>query len=327
MDQDKTHAVKAAADEWDKDYEYQKSFLVPKGSEVNRAYQVYVEETKTAPLFSVDVAKRVCASSSGNIYHQYGLLAGIEATYDPAAENDSLDDDDSGHSAAATHDNRIYLNVNAPFSAFVCGSQGSGKSHTLSCMLEASLKASQLGKLPHPLTGLLFHWDRHTTPCEAAYLCSSIQVNVLVSPFYFEEMKEKYKTLPLLGPDSPKPVVRPLLLRQRHLNVERMMKLMAVDTKSERPPLYIELVRKILQEVGRHRKSNPDRFYTNFREKLPKFSSDQISGLKQRLSLLERFLDGVLCPDGIGYFHGVDPMPDFKDTNAGIKARQRWKDE
>lgn len=32
-------------------------------------------------------------------------------------------------------DPRIMLNTNVPFSAFVCGLQGSGKSHTTSCMI------------------------------------------------------------------------------------------------------------------------------------------------------------------------------------------------
>lgn len=32
-------------------------------------------------------------------------------------------------------DPRVFLNGNAPWSAFICGLQGSGKSHTLACML------------------------------------------------------------------------------------------------------------------------------------------------------------------------------------------------
>lgn len=32
-------------------------------------------------------------------------------------------------------DRRVFLNTSVPFSAFICGVQGSGKSHTLSCML------------------------------------------------------------------------------------------------------------------------------------------------------------------------------------------------
>jgi len=32
-------------------------------------------------------------------------------------------------------DNRLFLNTNIPFSAFICGVQGSGKSHTTSCLI------------------------------------------------------------------------------------------------------------------------------------------------------------------------------------------------
>ncbi|KAL8854861.1 MAG: hypothetical protein Q9221_000367 [Calogaya cf. arnoldii] len=326
MDPNPAAAAKAIPDEWDEDYEYQNSYLVSESSGKDRAHKVYVEETRSAPLFSVDVARRMRASSSESVFPQYGLLAAKEQTHGLIAETDLHQDDSKVQPGAKSNDKRIFLNLNAPFSAFLCGSQGSGKSHTLSCMLEASLTESRLGKLPQPLTGLLFHWDRLVEPCEAAYLCSSgIEVTVLVSPGYCEKMKEKYENLPRLTPDSPKPKVKPLLLRQRHLDVSRMMKLMAVDTQSARPPLYIELVRKILQEVGRHRDSFPDQFYTEFKNALPKLNSDQSSGLDQRLGLLERFLDGLL--DGIGFIHGADPMPRFGKTQAQLGDLERWKVE
>ena len=35
-------------------------------------------------------------------------------------------------------DPRVMLNTNIPFSAFICGLQGSGKSHTTSCMIGES---------------------------------------------------------------------------------------------------------------------------------------------------------------------------------------------
>ncbi|KAL8659526.1 MAG: hypothetical protein Q9226_000368 [Calogaya cf. arnoldii] len=292
MDPNPAAAAKAIPDEWDEDYEYQNSYLVSESSGKDRAHKVYVEETKSAPLFSVDVARRMRASSSESVFPQYGLLAANEQTHGLIAETDLHQDDSRVQPGAKSNDKRIFLNLNAPFSAFLCGSQGSGKSHTLSCMLEASLTESRLGKLPQPLTGLLFHWDRLVEPCEAAYLCSSgIEVTVLVSPGYYEKMKEKYENLPRLTPDSPKP----------------------------------KLVRKILQEVGRHRDSFPDQFYTEFKNALPKLNSDQSSGLDQRLGLLERFLDGLL--DGIGFIHGADPMPRFGNTRAQLDDLERWKVE
>ena len=233
-------AGSATLDEWDADYDHQMSFFASHSTEKGGAHNVYIEEAETAPLFSAEVARSVCASASRNIFPQYGMLAKSEQVH--KHEVQTVQNDSPVPPAADRLDKRIFLNVNAPSSAFICGSQGSGKSHTLTCMLEASLKKSRLGKLPKPLTGLLFHWDRLIEPCEAAYLCSSgIDVTVLVSPFYYEKMKENYENLPKLDSDSPRPVVRPLLLRQRHLDVRRMMQLMAVDTQSERPPLYIEV--------------------------------------------------------------------------------------
>lgn len=49
---------------------------------------------------------------------QYGLLGSSEWT-----------------PSTAILDSRIFLNTNVPYSAFVCGVQGSGKSHTTACMI------------------------------------------------------------------------------------------------------------------------------------------------------------------------------------------------
>ncbi|KAF1352975.1 hypothetical protein EJ07DRAFT_168674 [Lizonia empirigonia] len=53
----------------------------------------------------------------------------------------------------------VLLNTDSPWSAFLCGSQGSGKSHALSCMLENCLLTDetilpQVGLNPYPLAGL-----------------------------------------------------------------------------------------------------------------------------------------------------------------------------
>ena len=86
-------------------------------------------------------------------------------------------------------DPRLFYNVAAPSSAFICGSQGSGKSHTLSCLLENCLVASDTNVLPRPLSGIAFHYDSFTSdsagsPCEAAYLSShsGVKVRVLCAP-------------------------------------------------------------------------------------------------------------------------------------------------
>ena len=86
----------------------------------------------------------------------------------------------------------VLVNTNVPFSAFICGKQGSGKSYTLSCLLEGCLLASQhLGKLPQPLGGIVFNYDSQSVNvAEAAYLCScNIPVTVFVSPSNFRTME------------------------------------------------------------------------------------------------------------------------------------------
>ncbi len=225
-----------------------------------------VEEVRMTPLFSASV--KAAAENGGSHqggfkylkqkvqFNQYGILAGRLETFDQ--KDADLDDDDSdgastGDTSEATYgtikgDPRIFLNVNTPFSAFICGSQGSGKSHTLSCMLENCLLPSrQLGKLPNPLSGIVFHYDNFTSissgqMCEAAYLCSKgIPVRVLVSPSNQWRMKELYTNLPGLPAGSKKPDVQPLRLKEKHLTTLRMMNLMAVSGGDGPVPLYVEV--------------------------------------------------------------------------------------
>lgn len=131
-----------------------------------------LNEIKTAPIFTEAVRKyAVAAAGTSNDppFSQYGLLAG--STDDSAA------------------DPRIFWNIAAPSSFFICGSQGSGKSHTLSCLLENVLAPCAANVLPRPLTGIVFHYDRFTSdsggsPCEVAWLSSNpdIKVRVLCPP-------------------------------------------------------------------------------------------------------------------------------------------------
>lgn len=121
----------------------------------------------TTPIFTASLRKKI---------DQYGLIAG----QCNLLERKNGDPDT---------DPRLFYNIAAPFSAFICGSQGSGKSHTLSCFLENSLANSQVSKVKTPLSALLFHYDEFIgdmkgNPCEAAYLGSNpkIKVRVLCSP-------------------------------------------------------------------------------------------------------------------------------------------------
>ena len=150
-----------------------------------------LHEVMTTPIFTSPVfrhAQTMGDESQPPPFPQYALLAG------------NVEEDRGGFSESRQQpDPRIFQNVAAPSSTFICGSQGSGKSHTLSCMLENCLIPSRLGKLPRPLTGIVFYCDtfvsdENCTPCEAAYLASNseVSVRVLCAPTNIRNIKVKY---------------------------------------------------------------------------------------------------------------------------------------
>ncbi|KAH7085584.1 hypothetical protein BKA63DRAFT_485513 [Paraphoma chrysanthemicola] len=141
-----------------------------------------------------------------------------------------------GHNPDDESKNLVLLNTNSPWSMFLCGSQGSGKSHTLSCILENCLLTDkEIGKNPNPLAGLVFHYDRSQSGevCEAAYLCTSLKtrVRVLVSRSNYKGLERRYKDLAEKVEGDIE--VLPLDLRPSHLNVERMKALMAVGKEGD----------------------------------------------------------------------------------------------
>lgn len=141
-------------------------------------------DSATTPIFTEDVrVSRGDAAAGG--FTQYGLLGGHVGRLSRAPAG-----------APASSDPRIYYNVAAPSSTFICGSQGSGKSHTLSCLLENCLIPSVANVLPRPLCGIVFHHDTFISdtggsPCEAAYLSSSpsIKVRVVCAPTNIGQIK------------------------------------------------------------------------------------------------------------------------------------------
>ena len=243
---------------YEANYEYQLKFLLREtSSNSSNVIQAQDEEIKACPLFSGEVLKHVNDTGS-SVLPQYNLLAGsLELETRTVQDLIEMDMPDIGEQSAETQpakdrsaptiDPRIFLNVNAPWSAFICGSQGSGKSHTLSCMLENSLIQSRLGELPRPLAAIVFHYDRYSSytrsqVCEAAYLCSTgVPVRVLVSPTNYRMMQETYSDLPGLGAYVVKPEVVALKFQESHLNVERILSLMSVSGKEGPTPLYIEV--------------------------------------------------------------------------------------
>lgn len=233
--------------------------------------------------------------------------------------------------------------MNAPWSTFICGSQGSGKSYTLSCILENCLIPSGLGLLPSPLATIVFHYDTFTSYgsrqlCEAAYLCSSgVPVKVLVSPKFFWRMKQIYENLPPSSPSSRKPEVVPMKFQYKHLDVGPMMNMMAVSGKGalyhytsksglsqthprEAHSYSWQVILRILREMAVESQGAPGLDYVAFRKRVDAeaFTGQQIAPLKLRLELLESFMDRPSKTEE------GQQAPTFPDTKAGRQARSKW---
>nr|ANM86687.1 hypothetical protein [Cladonia uncialis subsp. uncialis]AUW30873.1 hypothetical protein [Cladonia uncialis subsp. uncialis] len=271
-------ATMTPEEEWQKDLRYHDGFFPTEDTNpAGTASRVHREEIKTTPFFSAEVLAKVLETSrepgaqTENLLTQYGLLAKVLHTFNSKEDEDTEEAEVQGQasyeealdpapdgrgSIPEPEDKRLFVNMNAPWSAFICGSQGSGKSHTLSCMLEAALRQPDLGKLPNPLSAIVFHYDKFNSCsssqiCEAAYLSSSgIPVKVLVSPSNYKTMKKAYENMPGFPEDAKKPVVAPLVLFEEQLNLERMMTLMAAEEKDGKMPLYMESVRSTLRAMA-----------------------------------------------------------------------------
>lgn len=198
---------------------------------------------------------------------------------------------------AQVDDNLLYANINTPWSAFICGSQGAGKSHTLSCLLENALMGDgHLGPNPNPLASILFHYDKHAGQpagqiCEAAYLAShGVDVEIFVSPSNLWAMQELYN-LPGISKEK-QPKVRPLLLRDNQINIANMRALMAIDGHDGKSPLYMAVVNKILRNMAIDGEGAVGFDYGAFKQAVAasQLSSSQSEHLNMRLQLLESFL-------------------------------------
>lgn len=238
----------------------------------NTHMQDVVSEIQTAPVFT-ETVRGAAETGSATLFSQYGLLAG------------------DAHLPSRSEE-MLYYNVAAPSSTFICGSQGSGKSHTLSCLLENCLFKSEANELPRPLTGIVFHYDTFTsdemgTACEAAHLASNcnVKVRVLCAPTNVGTMKKTYEGMNI--------VVEPLGIREQDLNTKRMVDLMNIKVGGS-TPLYMHVVNRILRELRIRQQQTPGaQFnYRVFRQMLNEedLSDHQRVPLDQRLDNLESFM-------------------------------------
>ncbi|KAI0176905.1 hypothetical protein BJ166DRAFT_505652 [Pestalotiopsis sp. NC0098] len=234
-----------------------------------------LNEIRYSPLFTEPVwehSKSLTAGSHDAAFTQYALLGA----------NSSDEGGDAG----------IFYNITAPSSIFICGNQGSGKSHTLSCLLEnCVIPSSRLGSLPRPLTGIVFHYDTFFsdlsgTPCEAAHLSSDprVRVRVLCAPTNVRAMKKIYGRLPNV-------TVEELRLKEQDLNTKRMLDLMAVGAGTV--PLYIHVIQRVLRDMRLQQQATGGSFnYTRFKQLIDAedLTDQQRVPLDQRLDTLESFM-------------------------------------
>ncbi|KAJ3728981.1 hypothetical protein DFJ43DRAFT_1139908 [Lentinula guzmanii] len=237
-----------------------------------------IHELKNAPIMTRDAFSR-CESSTT----QYGVLGRVLGCY-------------SKKEISTFQDSRVYLNTNTPMSALVCGVQGSGKSHTVSVILENMfISSSLLGTLAKPLSGLVLHFGEGgpgSGPCEAAWIGvsnhSSIKappVKIYVSNSSLNTMKGVYAPLTQKGNVT----VAPLLFNESELDAEAFLSLMAVGS-SDNAPLYIQTILSILRELGES--FSYQAFMTALELKKKTFNPAQLAGVEQRLSLLNSFMAG-----------------------------------
>ncbi|KAJ4158622.1 uncharacterized protein LMH87_009140 [Akanthomyces muscarius] len=253
-------------------------------------------EIRNTPIFDTIVRNQVSELSTPidgkasiqTPFTQYGLLGGI-------SQND-FGEDGFDSQRRAVSDPRLFYNVATPSSIFICGSQGSGKSHSLSCLLENCLLPSVANVLPRPLTGLVFHYDTFNsdvggTPSEAAYLSSNtnVKVRVLCAPTNRVKIEKVYSCLPNV-------VVSDFRIHESQLNTKRMLDLMAMDSAAgDAWPLYMHTVTRILRDMRleQQQRREDDGFnYGDFKRRLTEqpLVGGQLGPLQQRLDALESFM-------------------------------------
>ncbi|KAF7981653.1 hypothetical protein HWV62_32764 [Athelia sp. TMB] len=246
-------------------------------------------ELRTAPVFT-----REAYTALASVGHamQYGVLGRVmeicRAILTNAARSSGSDKN------APDELSRMYVNTNAPFSAVVCGMQGSGKSHTVSVLLENMfiLSYTPIGALAKPLCGLVLHFGeggQASRPCEAAWVgvptfqgVRTPPVRVFVAPSSLNTMRAVY------APLGDGVVVEPLLFNEAELDAEAFLSMMGV-TGSERAPLYIQIILSILRELGEN--YTYSEFNRRLEERMEDFSPAQIAGLEQRMALLQSFIE------------------------------------
>ncbi|TFK99077.1 P-loop containing nucleoside triphosphate hydrolase protein [Pterulicium gracile] len=243
---------------------------------------------------------------------QYGVLGSLAFN---SIKSESLNTDTVGQ--------RVYINTNTPSSIVVCGVQGSGKSHTVSTILESVVRPNirAIGRLDAPLLCVVLHRGEGgpaSRPSEAAFISvsddpdiPSIPVRVLVSQSFLTTMRKAYATV------GSNVTVEPLLFAESDLDAEAFLSLMAVGS-SDGAPLYMQVVLCILREMGESFSYAAFTRELSAAKKKLTFNPAQVASLEQRLSLLTPFLAGsgkfkTKRPSGINFVPGEITIVDLSD--------------
>ncbi|KAF8897407.1 hypothetical protein BD779DRAFT_1608026 [Infundibulicybe gibba] len=206
----------------------------------------------TSPIITRDA---YIVGASKGYWSQYGVMGRIISTH--YKKEVEMPDDP-----------RLYVNTNAPFSAVVW----SGKSHTLSVLLESMFLANfaPIGLVKKTLSGLVLHFGEGGPASRPRVTPPRVKVFVGLCP--------------LGGHIS----VEPLVFQKSELDAQAFLSMMAVGS-SDSAPLYVQIILSILRQLGE------DYSYTSFMVELEKhktkFNPAQKAGLEQRMSLLESFMD------------------------------------
>ncbi|KAJ3113514.1 hypothetical protein HK100_001961 [Physocladia obscura] len=232
-----------------------------------------------------------------NLDNQSVVLADEKIALETLAESALLG---YRHDATASNPRLIHINVHEPFCLVTCGVQGSGKSHTLSVILEnclvstlkcTKIKDQSIVRLQNPMCALVFHYDQNPRSiCESTGLIISREgllnqlsvprnsMTVLVSPSFYLQRRAFYGNYC---------TVRPILFKWASLSADHIKKLMCVNDGDNQ--LYMASLLDLLRS---YQKSGSIPSFDTFLTQVVQQSDvrGQQAPLLQRLALLQSFV-------------------------------------
>ena len=239
--------------------------------------------------------KAMTLVDKSNRPNYYGYLGDIIVPANSVVTNEATNETTN----EATNDAqrfKTYLNTKNPFCALAIGVQGTGKSYSVSAIIEnCMIDFKPCIECPSPISTLVLHYDQDIhNMCEAVSMTQLVpqvknihnvkgikQITVLVSPNYYKMRQSAYKHIPNC-------VVLPLSFAWHELTANQILGLMHVDP-SDNMPLYMTRLLVMLRDFQKNSKVVD---FESFKRQLQalKFEGGQIGPLQQRLDVIECFL-------------------------------------